>query len=114
MRAEYIRDGYLSSGCVGIFFLSTKLALSWNAANNAIDLLLARKIIRLRNCVSRSLELSPSERVGLIKKRHLAVDWQNRGACFRPLHHQFGEIERVSREAEAYQQSRLTHAGRLT
>lgn len=113
MRSEYIRVGFLYSGSVSNQFLSGRLGLSWDAVNTAVDLLLARRIIRIRKCLSRSLELSPAERVGIIEKHNLAADWQNRGACFYPLDEQFGEIPRVKREAQACQLSRRTRARQL-
>ena len=108
MRADYIRVGFLYSGSVGIQFLSAKLNLSCDAVNTAVDLLLAQRIIRIRKCLSRSLELSPWERVRIIEKHNLATDWQNRGACFYPLDERFGEIPRVKREAQASPSPRHT------
>ena len=114
MRAEYIRVGYLYSGSVGIQFLSARLGLSWDAVNTAVEFLLARRIIRIRTCLSRSLELSPSERLSIIDKHNLATDWQNRAACFYPLDEQVGEIPRVKREVQARPQSRHNRSYRLT
>ena len=113
MRAEYIRVGYLYSGSVGIQFLSARLGLSWDAANTAVELLLARRIIRTRRCLSRSLELTPSERLSIIEKHDLATDWQDRAACFYPLDDQVGEIPRVKREVQTRPQSRHNRSRRL-
>ncbi len=40
----------------------------------AVDLLLARRVIHIRKCLSRSLELSPFERLRIIKKHNLATE----------------------------------------
>lgn len=106
MRTEYIRVGYMYSGSVSVQFLCARLGLSWDAVKAAVDLLLARRVIRIRKCLSRSLELSPAERVTIIEKHNLATDWQNRAACFYPLDEQFGEIPRVKTEARAYARNR--------
>jgi len=116
MRTEYIHVGFLYSGSVSNQFLSARLGLSWEVVNTALDLLLARRLIRIRKCLSRSLELSPLERLRIIEKHNLATLWQNTGACFYPLDEKFGEIPRVRREAQTWPTSSSRHnrARRIT
>jgi len=125
LRREYVRSGYIDSGCVSLDLVASRLGFSQEEFLYALSEMMEACLVQQRDCKSARWELTALVRCQLLIEHRLSELWEQQAPHFYPngaggeIEHVVDEVTRLCRELagkliQVRTASPLTPSGRET
>lgn len=98
LQKYYVASGYVYSGSMPPSSIARPLSVDSAEVETALDELVARGLVQLRDCTAYTFELTAPERVRLIESNDLSIVWEREHPHWFP-NKPYGEVESARREA---------------